>query len=124
MAPYLERTMLSLPRLLPLLILLVACRTGTTNSPEPTEGGTNARIDNRASIDADIFVRRNDGQVSRLGFAPAGETTTFALPASLTAGAAWVRFEARPVRRSGEPVVSEPFPVRMGAQLSWSVPPQ
>jgi hypothetical protein len=113
----------SLPRLLPLLILLAACRTGTTRSPEPTEG-TSAQIENRSSFDADIFVRRNDGHVSRLGFAPGGETTTFALPASLTAGAAWVRFEARPVRRSGEPVVSEPFPVRMGAQISWSVPPQ
>jgi hypothetical protein len=113
----------SLPRLLPLLILLAACRTGTTGNPEPTEG-TSAQIENRSSIDADIFVRRNDGHVSRLGFAPAGETTTFALPTSLTAGAAWVRFEARPVRRSGEPAVSEPFPVRMGAQISWSVPPQ
>jgi hypothetical protein len=122
-APYLERIMPSLFRLLPLLILLAACRTGTTSSPEPTEG-TSAQIENRSSLDADIFVRRNDGRVSRLGLAPGGKTTTFALPTSLTAGAAWVRFEAKPVRGSGEPVVSEPFPVRMGAQISWSVPPQ
>jgi hypothetical protein len=120
---YREPTMAPLPRLLPLLLVLTACRTGTPSNPEPTEG-TSARIENRASIDMDIYVRRNDGHVSRLGFAPGGETATFALPATLTAGAAWVRFEARPVRGSGQPAVSEPFPVRLGDQISWSVPPQ
>jgi hypothetical protein len=72
----------------------------------------------------DISVRRNDGRSSRLGFAPGGETTVFALPPSLTAGASWVRFEARPVRSSGQPAVSEPFPVTMGDEIVWSVPPQ
>jgi hypothetical protein len=113
----------SLARLLPLLALLGGCSTGAPGNPEPTEG-TSARIENRASVDMDIYVRRNDGHVSRLGFAPGGETTSFALSATLTAGAAWVRFEAKPVRQSGGTVVSEPFPVRMGDQISWSVPPQ
>ena len=106
-----------------LLLCLAACRSGTPGSAEPN-GQTRARIENRASLDMDIHVRRNDGQASRLGFAPANESATFALPPAFTAGAAWVRFEARPVRGSGEPVVSEPFPVRMGAEISWSVPPQ
>ena len=106
-----------------LLLLTLACIGGNPGNPEPDEQ-TRARIENRASLDMDIFVRRNDGRVSRLGLAPGNETTSFALPASLTAGAAWIRFEGRPVRQSGEPVVSEPFPVRMGEEISWSVPPQ
>ena len=106
-----------------LLLLSVACVGGNTGSPEPNEQ-TRARIENRASLDMDIYVRRNDGRVSRLGLAPGGETTSFALPPTLIAGAAWVRFEARPVRQSGQPVVSEIFPVRMGEEISWSVPPQ
>ena len=106
-----------------LLLLTAACRGGGPGSPEPSEQ-TRARIENRASLDMDIFVRRNDGRVSRLGFAPGSETTSFALPASITAGAAWIRFEARPVRASGEPTVSEPFPIKMGDEISWSVPPQ
>ena len=107
----------------PLLLAMLACVGGTPGNPEPGEQ-TRARIENRASLDMDIYVRRNDGRFSRLGLAPGGETTSFALATSLTAGAAWIRFEARPVRASGEPVVSEPFPVRMGEEISWSVPPQ
>jgi hypothetical protein len=111
-------------RFLPsLLLVTAACSSGKTGSPEPAEQ-TSAKIENRASLDMDIYVRRNDGRAARLGFAPADETTTFPLPATLTAGAAWVRFEARPVRQSGEATVSEPFPVKMGDQISWSVPPQ
>jgi hypothetical protein len=106
-----------------LLLLTLACAGRNTGSTEPNDQ-TRARIENRASLDMDIYVRRNDGRVSRLGLAPGGETTSFALPPTSTAGAAWVRFEARPVRRSGEPVVSEPFPVKMGDEISWSVPPQ
>lgn len=106
-----------------LLLLTAACAGRNAGSPEPTDQ-TRARIENRSSLDMDIYVRRNDGRVSRLGLAPGGETTSFALPPTLTAGAAWVRFEARPVRESGEPVVSEPFPVTMGDEISWSVPPQ
>ncbi len=112
-----------LARLLPLFVLLAGCSSGAPGSPEPTQR-TSAQIENRASLDMDIYVRRNDGHVSRLGLAPGGETTSFALPPTLTAGAAWVRFEAKPVRQSGKPVVSEPFPVRIGDQISWSVPPQ
>jgi hypothetical protein len=106
-----------------LLLLSAACHSGRTGDAEPMDQ-TSVRIENRASLDMDIFVRRNDGRVTRLGFAPGNETTRFALPPSLTAGAAWVQFEARPPRDAGEPVVSEPFPVRMGDEISWSVPPQ
>jgi hypothetical protein len=106
-----------------LLVISAACHSGRASDAEPVDQ-TRARIENRASLDLDIFVRRNDGRVTRLGFAAGNETTTFALPPSLTAGAAWIRFEAKPVRGSGQPVVSEPFPVRIGEEISWSVPPQ
>lgn len=106
-----------------LLIIAAACHGGRTGNAGP-EGQTRARIENRASLDMDISVRRNDGRSAPLGFAPGNETTTFALPPSLTAGAAWVRFEARPPHGAGKPVVSEPFPVRIGEEISWSVPPQ
>jgi hypothetical protein len=106
-----------------IFILAAACHSGAPGGTAP-ENQTRARIENRASFDMDIAVRRNDGRVSRLGFVPGGQTAVFALPPSLTAGASWIRFEATPVRSSGEPEVSEPFPVTMGAEISWSVPPQ
>ena len=103
--------------------LVAGCHSSNPGHAEPSTG-TRARIENRASLDMDISVRRNDGVVSRLGFVPGNDTAVFALPPTLTAGAAWVRFEARPTRSSGEPVVSEPFPVTMGEEITWSVPPQ
>jgi hypothetical protein len=106
-----------------LVMLATACHSGSPGDTEPATQ-TRARIENRASLDMDISVRRNDGRVSRLGFAPGDETTVFALPPSVTAGASWVRFEAKPVRSSGHAVVSEPFPVSMGDEITWSVPPQ
>jgi hypothetical protein len=107
----------------PLLFVLLALGCGSTAAnPEP-DTGTRAVIENRSSLDMDIDVRRNDGRVSRLGFAPGNETTSFALTPTVTAGAAWIRFEARPTR-GGDPVVSEPFQVRAGEEISWSVPPQ
>ena len=107
-----------------LLILAAAsCHGANPGSAEPANQ-TRATIDNRASLDMDISVRRSDGRLSRLGLAPGGETTTFSLPPSLTAGAAWIRFEAKPVRASGRTEVSEQFPVRSGDEIVWSVPPQ
>lgn len=115
------RTLLRAPALL--VVLAVACQSGGPGRPEPAEQ-TRARIENRSSLDMDIFVRRNDGRAARLGFVPGDETSTFALPPALTTGASWIRFEANPVRGTGKPVVSEPFQVRMGDEITWSVPPQ
>jgi len=106
-----------------LLLSAVFCSHAPSGSPEPATQ-TRARIENRSSLDMDISVRRNDGRLGQLGLAPGGETTTFALAPSLTAGAAWIRFEGKPVRSSGRTVYSEPFPVRAGDEIVWSVPPQ
>ncbi|HEV7366597.1 MAG TPA: hypothetical protein VGN76_12195 [Gemmatimonadales bacterium] len=105
------------------LLLATACHTGAPGDTVPADQ-TRARIENQNSVDMDIYVRRTDGRVSRLGFVPANQSATFALPAGLTAGSAGIQFEARPALGSGEPAVSEQFPVKQGDEISWSVPPQ
>ncbi len=106
----------------------LACSPGTTSNPAPSPEPDNdrplARIENRASVDMDIYLVRSDGERHRLGFIPGGETATFALPPTVTAGTTSITFEARPVRRSGEPVMSEPFGVRTGEEITWSISPQ
>jgi hypothetical protein len=114
---------------IPLLLLLLSAACGRGNAPVagPDPDGTEqtrARIENRASVDMDIHLIRNDGQRMRLGFVAGGETSTFALPATLTAGATSIRFEARPVRRSGQTVTSEVFGVSRGEEITWSISPQ
>src|SRR3954466_9632767 len=96
-----------------LVFLATGCHGSKPGDTEPVNQ-TRARIENRSSLDMDVSVQRNDGRSTRLGLAPGGETTTFALSPGTTAGAAWIRFQARPVRSSGRAVVSEPFPVSRG----------
>jgi hypothetical protein len=112
-----------------LLSLALACSSGSSTgaSPEPSPEPSDVprvRIENRASLDMDIFVIRSDRQRVRLGFVPGGDTAVFALPPTITAGTTSVTFEARPVRRSGDSVVSEPFQVSPGTEITWSVSPQ
>jgi hypothetical protein len=112
-----------------LLLLTLGCSSGsgTAANPQPNPEPSDVarvRIENRASLDMDIYVIRGDNQRVRLGFVPGGETAVFALPATITAGTTSVTFEARPVRRSGQSVVSEPFGVSAGEEIVWSVPPQ
>ena len=114
---------------IPLLVVLLAAACGRGNAPPiaPDPDATEqarVRIENRASVDMDVYLIRNDEQRMRLGFVVGGETATFALPATLTAGAMSVRFEARPVRRSGQTVTSEPFAVGRGEEITWSISPQ
>lgn len=114
------------PRRTPALLFLltVACSAGNSPGSADPVARTQLRVENRASLDMDIFALRSDGQTIRLGFAPGSETIVFALPVTVTSGAASLRFEARPVRSSGQAVVSEPFGVREGDEITWSVPPQ
>jgi hypothetical protein len=106
-----------------LLVLTTACRSGTPGDTVPADQ-TRARIVNQNSVDMDIYVRRSDGRTSRLGFVPANQSATFALPSALTAGTPWIMFEARPARGAGESSVSEQVPVNSGDEITWSVPPQ
>src|SRR4051812_3482680 len=78
-------------RFLPLLLLFsVACSSSSnspTTAPEPSSGDQpRAFIENRASIDMDVYLLPSGGQSIRLGFLAGGEHTTFPLPATVTAG--------------------------------------
>jgi hypothetical protein len=110
-----------------LFVLALSCSSGSQSNPAPAPDSGDqpqARIENRASVDMDIYVIRSSGERYRLGFVAGGETATFALPPTVTAGATSITFEARPVRRSGQPVISEPFGVHGGEEIAWSISPQ
>jgi len=118
--------LLRTPALL-LILLTLSCSSGGApdTAPAPDSGDQlQARIENRASLDMDIYALRNDGGRIRLGFVPGGENAMFALPSTVTAGASTIRFEARPARRGGEPVISEVFGVHTGDEIAWSISPQ
>src|SRR3954452_14270211 len=115
------RALARIPALL--LLFSIACHSGTASDVAPSDQ-TRAKIENRSSLDMDITVTRSDGRSTPLGRVPSGETTSFALPAGMTAGAAWIRFQATPVRGSGGSTTSEPFPLKAGDEISWSISPQ
>ena len=123
-----KAAMLTLLRVPVVLLLLTAsCSSGQKSQPAPDPQSyeqARVKIENRALVDMDIYLVRADGQSMRLGFVAGGEISTFALPAALTSGATSITFEARPVRRSGQAVTSEPFPISRGEEISWSIPPQ
>lgn len=111
--------------LLALVTLSCSSSGAPKSAPDPESSDVpHVRIDNRASLDMDVYAVRNDGERIRLGFVSGGEKAVFALPATVTSGATTIRFEARPVRRGGEPVVSEIFGVHTGEEIAWSIPPQ
>jgi hypothetical protein len=116
------RALVRFPALL--LLLAIGCHSGTSSSDVAPSDQTRAKIENRSSLDMDITVSRNDGRSTPLGRVPAGQTLSFALPAGVTTGAAYVRFQARPVRGSGDATQSEPYPVKAGEEISWSISPQ
>ena len=119
--------------LLLLCVAIVGCASNTSNSGGGTEAAPASEDDansprlvvsNRASLDMDIYAVRSGGS-ARVGFAPASETTTFKLTAGLLAGTGGViRFEARPARRAGQAVLSEPYAVAPGTEITWDIPPQ
>jgi hypothetical protein len=116
---------------LPLVLAATAaCAGNTADTRTGTEtGGDDDRqarlvVENRSSVDMDISARRHGVPPTPVGFAPANETTTFRLAPGLLAGAGTIHFEASPVRRQGEAVVSDPFNIGPGEEITWSIPPQ
>jgi hypothetical protein len=97
-------------------------RPASAPAPAPAARRAEVAIENQSAINMDIYVRTRDSAVP-LGFVPSQATSRFAITPGLIAGAGVVRFEARP-QREGERVVSEPFTVRPGEQLTWVIPPQ
>ena len=106
--------------------LLLSLTLGCAGNTATASGGGNtprARIENNSSLDMDIYVLRQTG-ATRLGFVSANDTARFDLPAGVLAGAASIRFEARPARHGGRTVDSELFPVNQGDEIVWSIPGQ
>ena len=103
-----------------------AANQAADSTGDESAAGEPARIEieNRASFDMDVYVRSDRGGATRLGLAPASETTTFTLAPARLAGAGVVRFEGRPVRGQSTPVLSDPYKVRRGELITWSIPPQ
>jgi hypothetical protein len=108
------------------LISLGGSACATHHVSDDSAPASQARVDvwNNSSVDMDLYIRAGQRRPIRLGLAPASDTTTFALAPALLVGASLIRFEARPVRGQGEPVLSEPFSVAPGDELHWSIPPQ
>lgn len=111
---------------------LTACASGPQSSPDPaatpaeaSEAGT-LRVANRSSTDMDVYVVRA-GQRVRIGLAPGGETTSFALTTALMAGGGYVHFEAIPTRSApgvATGIRSDPATPRRGQIITLDVPPQ
>ncbi|HET6579237.1 MAG TPA: hypothetical protein VFG66_13000 [Gemmatimonadales bacterium] len=109
---------------LPALLLSVMTAAACASNPSPdTPTGATVIVDNRSSLTMDVYLRRRDQPPTRLGFAPANETTRFAISPALSAGAGLVRFEARP-SLGGEPTSSDLLSVAPGDELSWVIPAQ
>lgn len=112
--------------LLILSLYTVAACSSNPSPPSPDSGKTGAaaavNVDNQSSLDMDVYVISR-GDPVRLGFAPAKQTTRFALATGLLAGARTIRFEARPTL-GGERVESDPYTVHTGDALNWVLPPQ
>jgi hypothetical protein len=108
------------------LLALLGAPACAANQGGDSDAGEAARIEveNRSSFDMDVYMRSDRGGATRLGFAPASETTVFTLTPARLAGAGAVRFEGRPVRGQSTPVLSDPYKVRAGELISWSIPPQ
>lgn len=109
---------------LPLALAAAAACAGNTAGTGADENQARLVVENRSSLDMDILARRHGAPPTPVGFAPANETTTFELPRGLLAGSGTILFEAAPVRRQGEAVVSDPFNIGPGEEITWSIPPQ
>ena len=110
------------------LAATAACAGKTADTGTGTGGEDDAQarlvVENRSSLDMDISARRHGAPSTPVGFAPANETTTFRLARGLLAGSGTIHFEALPVRRQGVAVVSDPFNIGPGEEITWSIPPQ
>jgi hypothetical protein len=106
-------------------LLLVSITLGCAGNTAGSSAGetTRARIENNSSLDMDIYVLRQAG-ATRIGFVSSSDTARFTLTPGVLAGAVSLRFEARPARRGGQPVVSELFQVSQGDEIVWTIPAQ
>lgn len=113
------------------LVVLLAgaasgCGAATPAAPgevAPVDGGR-LEVNNRSSLDMDLFLVGHSGIRSRLGLAPGGKVTTFALTPAQVAGANPVVFQAVPTLRGGQAISSDPVNVTSKEAVTLDIPPQ
>jgi len=121
------------PGLSLLLVALAACSANSSGGDAaPVPAGEarpeEARLEvrNRTSEDMDVYIVRGDQRV-RIGLAPSGRSTFFALTPAMITGGGPVQFEAVRIRGAGAPVPnvrSEQLSVRRGETVTLDIPPQ
>lgn len=123
------RRSLSFTRLF--LILTLASVAGCAANPAPEHAGTEQPVPednvtlvvtNRSTWDMDVFLVR-DGMPSRLGLAPGGMSTRYALTPAQFIGGGQVRIVAKPLV-SGRTITSEPLTLSRGQEVTWDIPPR
>jgi len=94
--------------------------------PESESREARLEVRNRTSEDMDVYMVRRDQRV-RIGTAPSGRTTFFALTAGMITGGGAAQFEAVRIRGAGAAVPNvrtEPMSVRRGETITLDIPPQ
>jgi len=120
-----RRTTRRASAILAALLLAAGCGTKTTNEaagPAPA-GASRLIVTNRSLADMDIYMVKA-GSRTRLGMAPANQTTDFPLMAGQLAGVGTVHFEAEPLGGIGRRVVSEPAHISPGSATTFDISPQ
>ena len=102
---------------------LVACSSGSQQSSSQPAPADQPRLEvvNRSINDMDVYIIRS-GQRVRLGLAPNGKTTRFALGPGLTIGAGTVVFEAVPLL-GGQTVSTDPTALPPNTTVTLDIPP-
>lgn len=113
-------------------VLILSLMTMLGAACAPNHAGTGAapttdmvgrlEVINRSSSDMDIYLVRG-GQRARIGLAPTGETTRFAVTSAEAVGVGLVRFEAVPRLGGGRPISSEPTTLRPDDVITLDIPP-
>jgi hypothetical protein len=107
-----------------LSLVIAGCAGSSAGGNPAPDSSPKVRIENRSTLDMDIYLRPMSNRPTRLGFVPASDTVEFAVARGLTAGSPAFHLEARPVRGTGRPVLSELFAAGAGEEIFWSIPPQ
>lgn len=110
---------------LPLVLAASAACAGNTTGSGAADDQARLVVENRSSVDFDIYALHQAGRSTRIGLAPGGETTSFQLSRGVLTSFGSITFQARPARAAGgQRVDSEPYNVAPGEEITWSIPPQ
>ena len=100
----------------------IACASSGTNASQAnSQRPATVVVDNRSTLDMNIYVIRA-GQRVRLGTATSLRSTKLTIPASMVFGTSMLRFLADPIGSTRSPV-SEEISVSAGDEIGLTIPP-